>query len=187
MIATSSLRAHARGAATATITSPPLIRAAGSDDAAAIDALICAHRAEGRLLPREREEILLHAYRFVVAVHDGRVVGCADLAPLSRRVAEVRSLVVGAEARALGTGRRLIDDLVCRATLAGYEKLCAFTHAAGYFVQLGFSIVPHAWVPEKIDTDCRRCAQFPGCGQYAVTLTLNRPRPSCVPLAALHG
>jgi N-acetylglutamate synthase-like GNAT family acetyltransferase len=131
--------------------------------------------------------VFVHAHRFVVAVEDDRVIACADLAPLSRTVAEVRSLVVDAEARAAGTGRRIMAELVRRAAIAGFEKLCAFTHAPEYFVKGGFSIVPHVWLPEKIDTDCRTCAHFRGCGQYAVVLELTRSRQSCVPLGSLHG
>jgi amino-acid N-acetyltransferase len=163
------------------------IRQATAADAGAIHALISEHLEEGRLLRRDLGELVVHAHRFVVAVDNDCVVACADLAPLSRTVAEVRSLVVSEEARSLGAGRRLIDELVRRATAAGFDKLCAFTHAAGYFVQLGFSIVPHVWLPEKIDTDCRACPQFRQCGQYAVMVTLTRSRQSCVPLASLHG
>jgi amino-acid N-acetyltransferase len=163
------------------------IRRAEPSDAGAIHALIATHLDEGRLLPRDPDEVFLHSHRFVVAVDGERVVACADLAPLSRTVAEVRSLVVGADARSAGLGRRLIDELVDRATVAGFEKLCAFTHAPAYFVQLGFSIVPHVWLPEKIETDCRSCSQFRRCGQYAVTLALTRSRQACVPLGSLHG
>ena len=166
---------------------PLEVRSATAADAVAIHALISDHLEEGRLLRRDLGELVVHAHRFVVAVDHDRVVACADLAPLSRTVAEVRSLVVSEEARSLGAGRRLIDELVGRATAAGFDKLCAFTHAASYFVQLGFSIVPHVWLPEKIDTDCRTCPQFRQCGQYAVMLTLTRSRQSCVPLASLHG
>jgi amino-acid N-acetyltransferase len=166
---------------------PLTFRPATEADAEAIHVLICGHLEEGRLLPRTFGEIAVHAHRFVVAVDNDRIVACADLAPLSRTVAEVRSLVVSSEARSLGAGRRLVDELVTRATVAGFDKLCAFTHAAAYFVQLGFSIVPHVWLPEKIDTDCRTCSLFRRCGQYAVMLTLTRSRQSCVPLASLHG
>lgn len=169
------------------VLAPLAIRSATAADAEAIHALIAEHLEEGHLLARERGEILAHAHRFVVAVTDGRVVACADLAPLSRSVAEVRSLVVREEARSLGAGRRIVDELVRRATEAGFDKLCAFTHAAGYFVQLGFSIVPHVWVPEKIETDCRTCPHFRRCAQYAVVLALTRTRSSCVPLASLHA
>ena len=163
------------------------LRIARSDDAGAIHALIVNHLAEGHLLPREREEIATHAHRFAVAIRSARVVACAELAPLSRNVSEVRSLVVSDEGRALRIGINIIDDLVERATTAGFERLCAFTHAASYFVQLGFSIVPHVWLPEKIVTDCHLCPYFRRCGQYAMLRELRRSRQACVPLAALHG
>ena len=163
------------------------IRTATPADADAIHGLIADHAAEGRLLPRSREEIAVRASRFVVALRGGRIVACADLAPLSRIVAEVRSLVVSEAARSNGVGRRIVDELTSRASAAGFETLCAFTHAAGYFVRMGFSIVPHAWLPEKIETDCRSCAQFRTCGQYAVMLPLVRAHHACVPLTSLHG
>lgn len=164
-----------------------VVRTATPSDANAIHTLITEHLAEGRLLPRTHDEIAAHASRFVVAISGRRVVACADLAPLSHSVAEVRSLVVSQSARARGIGRRLVDEVVRRATLGGFEKLCAFTHSPGYFVEMGFSIVPHVWLPEKITTDCRSCAQFRQCGQYAVMLPLSQERHSYVPLAALHG
>jgi N-acetylglutamate synthase-like GNAT family acetyltransferase len=170
------------------VTDAPItIRTASSSEADAIHELIDEHIAEGHLLPREFEEIRLHAHRFVVAVQDDQVLACAELAPLSRSVAEVRSFVVSREARSRGVGRSLVNELVRRATAAGFEKLCAFTHSPGYFVHLGFSIVPHAWLPEKIVTDCHACSQFRRCGQYAVVRVLERPHHACVPLSALHG
>jgi amino-acid N-acetyltransferase len=163
------------------------VHTATAADADAIHTLIAEHLTEGHLLPRNREEIAVHAHRFIVAVENGVVVACADLAPLSRRVAEVRSLVVSAEARSVGVGRRILDELIARASVAGFERLCAFTHSPAYFVRMGFSIVPHVWLPEKIETDCRTCAQFRQCGQYAVMLPLAPIRQTWVPLASLHG
>ena len=167
--------------------SQPVIRAASDRDVDAIHQLIEAHVADGHLLPRRREEIAAHVSRFIVAVHARRVVACADLAPLSGTVAEVRSLVVSDAVRSRGVGRRLVDELARRAAASGFDTLCAFTHAAGYFVHMGFSIVPHTWLPEKIEADCRSCALFRTCGQYAVMLPLVRARQTCVPLTALHA
>ena len=164
-----------------------VLRTATMAEADAIHALISEHLAEGHLLPRRREEIAVHASRFVVAVDDEQVVACADLAPLSKSVAEVRSLVVSEDARSMGIGRRLVDEIARRATIAGFDKLCAFTHSPGYFVEMGFSIVPHVWLPEKIETDCRSCAHFRHCGQYAVVLPLVRNYRVDIPLASLHG
>jgi amino-acid N-acetyltransferase len=181
--AVAPVRARLRIAA----TRQPVIRAAAVEDVEAIHALIERHIADGRLLPRRREEIAAHISRFIVAVVGRRVVACADLAPLSGTVAEVRSLVVGDELRSRGIGRRLVDELARRAGASGFDTLCAFTHVAGYFVRMGFSIVPHTWLPEKIETDCRSCALFRTCGQYAVMLPLARARQTCVPLTALHA
>jgi amino-acid N-acetyltransferase len=177
----------ARPRARVSATRQAVIRAASIADVDAIHRLIETHVADGRLLPRRREEIAAHVSRFLVAVQGRRVVGCADLAPLSRHVAEVRSLVVSDSVRSRGIGRRLVDELASRAAASGFETLCAFTHVAGYFVQMGFSIVPHTWLPEKIEADCRSCALFRTCGQYAVMLPLVRARHTCVPLTALHA
>ena len=177
--------ARSRGRVSA--TRPPVIRAATAADIGAIHALIDTHVADGRLLLRHRDEIAAHASRFLVAIQGRRVVGCADLAPLSRHVAEVRSLVVSDAARSRGIGRQLVDELASRAAASGFETLCAFTHVAGYFIRMGFSIVPHTWLPEKIEADCRSCALFRTCGQYAVMRPLVRARQTCVPLTALHG
>ena len=89
--------------------------------------------------------------------------------------------------RSRGVGRRLVDERATHAAAAGFQTLCAFTHTAGYFVHMGFSIVPHTWLPEKIAADCRSCAQFRTCGQYAVMLPLVRTRQTCVPLTSLHA
>jgi N-acetylglutamate synthase-like GNAT family acetyltransferase len=161
-----------------------IVRTASDADVDAIHRLVSNHVTEGRLLPRSREEIAARIGRFIVAVDNGHVVGCADLAPLSRRVAEVRSLVVAGGARSCGIGRRLVREVEKRALVSGFESLTAFTHTPGYFVQLGFSIVPHTWVPEKIEADCRTCAQFRQCGQYAVMLPLIRMQTTRVPSSA---
>ena len=148
------------------------LRTADQADAPQIHALIMANLEEGRLLPRSLDEVTVHATRFVVAVRSRKVVGCAELAPLSPQVAEVRSLAVDARSRHLGIGKMLVDDLRKRARREGFDTLCAFTHAPGYFMPMGFSIVPHLWIPEKVFSDCVKCAEFRRCGQYAMVTPL---------------
>ena len=149
------------------------LRSATVEDAAKVHALIEANLEEGHLLPRTLSEVLVHADRFVVALRARRIVGCAELAPLSPHVAEVRSLAVNGAARSSGIGTMLVDELRRRARRDGYEKLCAFTHAPGYFIQMSFSIVPHLWLAEKIFTDCVKCPHFRECGQYAMVVPLD--------------
>jgi amino-acid N-acetyltransferase len=150
------------------------LRAAVTADAPALHGLITAHLEEGKLLPRTLEELTVHAPRFVVAVESSstgeRIVGCAELAPLSVGVAEVRSLVVNKDVRRLGLGEQMVEALATRARREGYAKLCAFAHEPAFFVRRGFSIVPHTWVPEKIAHDCIACPLFRNCGQFAVVL-----------------
>ena len=153
---------------------PPLtLRTATAADAEALHALVSAHLQEGHLLPREPGEIRRHAGRFVVCEHDGTISACAELAPLSSSVAEVRSLVVEGACRGTGVAGRLVAELRARAKSSGFQTLCAFTHDARFFVRQGFSIVPHTWVPAKIATDCLACPLFRTCGQRAMVLPLH--------------
>jgi amino-acid N-acetyltransferase len=154
-------------------TAPLLhLRQGRADDAEALLRLITAHADEGHLLPRTLGELRTRAPRFVVAAVDAEVVACAELAPLSPQTAEVRSLVVTPEARGHGVARRMVAALAQRARRDGFDRLCAFAHDPMFFVQLGFSLVPHQWIPEKIRVDCASCALFRQCGQSAVLLTL---------------
>ena len=143
--------------------------------AATLHALIMANLEEGRLLPRTLQEIAVHASRFSIVMRGRKIVGCAELAPLSTQVGEVRSLAVDAKERGNGVGTMLVDDLRQRAHDEGFDKLTAFTHAPGYFSQMGFSIVPHLWIPEKVFTDCVKCPMFRRCGQYAMVAPLDAP------------
>lgn len=150
-----------------------VLRPATEDDADALHALITAHLQEGHLLPRQLEEIRAHATRFVVGERAGAIQACAELAPLSKHVAEVRSLVVAGPFRHAGVAARLVDELGSRAKVAGFKTLSAFTHDPGFFVHRGFSIIPRLWVSEKVTTDCSTCPFLLGCRQYGCVLALD--------------
>lgn len=140
--------------------------------AAAMHALITANLEAGHLLPRSLADLSRHADRFLVLLAGEALAGCAELAPLSGTVAEVRSLVIDAAHRGRRLGPALIEALGATARREQFGTLCAFTHEATHFVRLGFTIVPHTWLPEKIATDCHACPKFRACGQYAVALPL---------------
>jgi amino-acid N-acetyltransferase len=157
----------------------PLLRTAVRSDAKRIHELIEQNRHHGRLLPRELGEVTAHVDRFVVGV-DGRgsVVACGELAPLSAARAEIRSLVVTDKRRGEGLGRRVVEEIRRRARLEGFDDLCVFAHQPAYFVHLGFSIVPHTWLPEKLAANCRACPLFRRCDQFALVSDLDLPRES---------
>ena len=154
-------------------TSPVELRGARACDVPAILHLIEDHLHEGHLLPRRREDIAAEVDQFVVATRDDVVVGCAELVHLAPDVAEIRSLVVSEDVQGRGLGRALVQALLTTAKNGPFRRLCAFTHAPAFFVRLGFSIVPHLEVPEKVFTDCVGCPLFRRCGQQAVVFWLD--------------
>ena len=128
------------------------LRTAEASEAKKLHAIIQANLEEGHLLPRTLSELTAHAARFVVAVRGRKIVGCGELASLSARVAEVRSLAVDAGARGSRVGVMIVDELRRRARREGFEKLCAFTHAPGYFIHMGFSIRSEE---RRVGKECR--------------------------------
>lgn len=151
----------------------PVLRTAVRSDAKRIHELIERNRQAGHLLPRQLSELAVHIDRFVVGV-DGRgsIIACAELAPLSHSLAEIRSLVVSEKRRGEGLGRRVVEELRHRARISGFDDLCVFAHQPAYFAHMGFSIVPHTWLPEKISADCSSCPLFRRCAQYAMVADL---------------
>ena len=144
-----------------------------------LHALITANLEEGHLLPRTLGELDVHAERFTIALRGKPERSSA--APSSRRSARTSPKCDRSPstrgARGGGVGTLIVDELRRRARREGFEKLCAFTHAPGYFIHMGFSIVPHLWLPEKVFTDCVKCPHFRQCGQYAMVVPLARTRP----------
>jgi len=152
----------------------PVLRTAVRSDARRIHDLIERNQQAGHLLPRQLSELMSRIERFVVCV-DGRgsVIACGELAPLSSALAEIRSLVVSETRRGEGLGRSIVEELRNRAVAAGYSDLCVFAHQPAYFAHMGFSIVPHTWLPEKIMADCRSCPLFRKCEQFAMVMDLD--------------
>jgi amino-acid N-acetyltransferase len=151
-----------------TLSDRVTLRAAGPSDARALHSLISGNLDEGRLLPRHLDELIVHASRFVVAVRRRKIVGCAELAPHGAQLAELRSLAVDGSVRGQRVGTRLVEEIRGQARRAGYERLSVLTHVPEYFINFGFSIVPHLWVQEKVFSDCVNCPKFRACGQVAM-------------------
>ncbi|RPI56943.1 MAG: GNAT family N-acetyltransferase [Acidobacteria bacterium] len=164
----------------------PVLRTAVRSDARRIHDLIQRNQQTGHLLPRQLSELTARIDRFVVGV-DGRgaIIACGELAPLSSSLAEIRSLVVSETRRGEGLGRRIVDELRTRAHGAGFGDICVFAHQPAYFAHMGFSIVPHTWVPEKSMADCRTCPLFRKCEQFAMVMDLDIT-PEIRPNAQLH-
>ena len=153
-------------------SSEVLIRPAVENEAADIFRLISDNFAVGHLLPRSFDEVAIHIPRFLVAVGSTGIIACGELAELSSRVAEVRSFVVSEQYRKHGIGKQLLTEILATARSQKFPLLCAFTHNPRTFIKLGFSIVPHHWIQEKVSIDCHSCVWFRRCHQYAVVFDL---------------
>jgi GNAT superfamily N-acetyltransferase len=84
---------------------------------------------------------------FLVALDDGRGVGCGVWQVLSPGVAEIRHLWVGPDCRGLGLGRRLLARLESGAAGQGIETLRLGTHtslpeAAALYRSSGYRTIP---------------------------------------------
>ena len=113
-----------------------MIRRAGGDDAKAIVALIT--RNLDRLLPRSLDEIQAMLDVFWVAEVDGVIRGCVCLEVYSKKIAEIRSLVVDAEFRGKGLGQELVQAAVDEAQRRQIVEVLVVTSSPQFFEKLNF-------------------------------------------------
>lgn len=114
------------------------VRPAQADDLPGIAALIRSYVAEGRLLPRTLEELDDLLPTMFVAEYEDRIVGCAALEVYSRKLAEVRSLAVAANAQKMGIGRQLVLACLELARERRILEVMAITSSDAFFMACGF-------------------------------------------------
>jgi amino-acid N-acetyltransferase len=137
-------------------------------DVPGIAALVERFAGRGEVLPRRIEEVYQSLREWVVAEEAGQVVGCGALVILWADLAEIRSLVVAPEAQGAGLGRGLVSALMLQAVELELPQVFALTRKTGFFLKLGFQVVPRDSLPRKIWKDCITCTKFVGCDEVAV-------------------
>lgn len=128
------------------LTNAPLaqLREASHEDVGAILRVIEPLEADGTLVRRGRERLEMEINRFSVLDHDGVVVGCAALYPITpargeAKSAELACLAVMAEYRRGGYGDQLRRHIEERAKRAKLKRLFVLTtRTAHWFIERGF-------------------------------------------------
>ncbi|MDZ7638016.1 MAG: GNAT family N-acetyltransferase [Bryobacterales bacterium] len=120
-----------------------MIRSARHEDVPAILGLI--HANNDHLLERSAGEVEALLPTFWVAEIDGEVVGCCCLEVYSRKIAEVRSLVVKDGVRRRGIGRGLVLEAVAEARRRHIAEILTVTGELDFFQSLNF----HTCLNEK--------------------------------------
>lgn len=117
---------------------PAVIRPCARGDRDSVLRLIQPYVAQRKILQRtlgELEELLPSSF---VAEAAGRIVGFAVLEIYSKKLAEIRSLVVAAEYQGRGIGKRLVKACVERARAENVLEVMAITSEERFFLSCGF-------------------------------------------------
>lgn len=94
--------------------------------------------AEGKLLPRTRDELQELVRNGFLAECDSQIVGFAALEIYSRKLSEIRSLAVAADLQRAGIGRELVRMCVARAHELDVLEVMAITSSEDFFKNCGF-------------------------------------------------
>jgi amino-acid N-acetyltransferase len=162
----SASRAHLHLVSPAT-AAEVTIREALPGDVEEMHTLLEGFARQGLLLPRAVEEVYRNFREFVVAEHDGRIVGCCGLRLYTPKLGEIVALAVSNESHGRGVGRLMVESLLVQAKALGLEQVIALTLQPGFFAKLGFDEVNVADYPHKVMADCSRCARRATCNEIA--------------------
>jgi amino-acid N-acetyltransferase len=149
-----------------------IARRARRADIPAIAALIGQFAAAGKLLPRAESEIHAHLSRFLVLTEKRRLLACLSLENYGMDLAEIRSLAVDPSVQGSGLGTRLVEFALQEARERGIARVFAVTHAPGFFIGQGFSLISRSSIEEKVERDCRCCPKVRSCHLSAVIATV---------------
>jgi amino-acid N-acetyltransferase len=116
------------------------LRSATIDDVGGILSIIEPLEEEGVLVRRSRERLEMEIERFVVAEHDGAIVGCAALYAFPKeRIGELAALAVHPDFRREGYGEALLHEIEQRAKKFRLSRLFVLTtRTSGWFLERDF-------------------------------------------------
>ncbi|HZQ60636.1 MAG TPA: amino-acid N-acetyltransferase [Casimicrobiaceae bacterium] len=135
------------------IAAAPLahLRPATIDDVGGILAIIEPLEEEGVLVRRSRERLEMEIERFVVAEHDGAIIGCAALYAFpEEKVGELAALAVHPDFRREGYGEALMHEIEARARRLKLTDLFVLTtRTSQWFLERGFRNASVSELPKE--------------------------------------
>jgi amino-acid N-acetyltransferase len=132
--------------------------------------MVASEVKDGVILNRSEDEVATNIRSYVLAKEEGKLVGYTALHIHSKRLAEIRSLIVDASYRGQKVGQRMVDFTLKEAKELGVEEdVLVLTYLPKFFEKLGFKEIDKELIPEhKIWADCIKCIHFPVCNEIAL-------------------
>ena len=143
-------------------------------DIPAMQALVVSEVKDGIILDRTEDEVATNIRSYVLAKDGDKLVGYTALHIHSRRLAEIRSLIVDEAYRGQKVGQRMVQFTLDEAKDIGVEEdVLVLTYLPQFFLKLNFKEINKEVIPEhKIWADCIKCIHFPICNEVALVYKL---------------
>ena len=144
-------------------------------DIPAMQALVSSEVKDGIILNRTEDEVATNIRSYVLAKEDDKLVGYTALHVHSKRLAEIRSLIVDEAYRGQKIGQRMVEFTLNEARELGVEEdVLVLTYLPIFFQKLTFIEINKEVIPEhKIWADCIKCIHFPICNEVALVYKLS--------------
>jgi amino-acid N-acetyltransferase len=140
-----------------------------------MQALVIGEVKDGIILNRTEDEVATNIRSYVLAKDEGKLVGYTALHIHSKRLAEIRSLIVDEAYRGQSVGKRMVEFTLKEAKELGVEEdVLVLTYLPQFFEKLNFNEINKEVIPEhKIWADCIKCIHFPICNEVALVYKLS--------------
>ncbi len=144
-------------------------------DIPAMQALVSTEVKDGIILNRTEDEVATNIRSYVLAKEGDKLVGYTALHIHSKRLAEIRSLIVDEVYRGQKIGQRMVKFTLEEAKALGVEEdVLVLTYLPLFFQKLSFKEINKEVIPEhKIWADCIKCIHFPICNEVALVYKLS--------------
>ncbi len=137
--------------------------------------LVASEVKEGVILNRSEDEVATNIRSYVLAKEGEKLVGYTALHVHSKRLAEIRSLIVDEKYRGEKIGLKMVEFTLKEAkALEVEEEVLVLTYLPVFFEKIGFKEINKELIHEhKIWADCIKCIHFPVCNEIALVYKLS--------------